>query len=117
MTDQALIVAALVVAVVVVVMLLRRFSRTRARTIDAPGFEPGVYLFTSGGCDTCAGARETLVGRGVAFTELTWDDDPEVFQRLGMDAVPSVLVVTAGRGRWWRGSVPRQIPGYEGRRG
>lgn len=117
MTDQALIVAALVVAVVIVVALLRRFPRTSVRTINTPGLEPGVYLFTSGGCGTCAGARETLVGRGVEFTELTWDEDPEVFRRLGMDAVPSVVVVAAGRGRWWRGGVPRQIPGNEGRLG
>lgn len=117
MTDQALIVAALVVTVVIVVAVLRRFPRSSVRTIETPGLEPGVYLFTSGGCGTCTGARETLVSRGVEFTELTWDDDPDVFQRLGMDAVPSVVVVTEGRGRWWRGSVPRQIPGYEGRRG
>lgn len=117
MTDQALIVAALVVIVVIVVGLLRRFPRSSARTIDAAGLDPGVYLFTSGGCGTCDGARETLVGRGVEFTEVTWDDDPDVFQRLGMDAVPSVVVVNEGRGRWWRGSVPRQIPGYERRRG
>lgn len=117
MTDQALIVAALVVAVIIVVAVLRRFPRTSVRTIDTPGLASGVYLFTSGGCGTCAGARETLVGRGVEFTELTWDEDPEVFQRLGMDAVPSVVVVTTGRGRWWRGGIPRQIPGYERRLG
>jgi len=113
MTDRALIVAALVVVVTIVVTLLRRFPRTSVRTIDTPGLEAGVYLFTSGGCGTCAGARETLAGRGVDFTELTWDEDPEVFQRLGVDAVPSVVVVKAGRGRWWRGAVPRQIPGFE----
>ncbi len=111
MTDRALIVLAVAAVVALVVVALRRLPRTRPRTIPAPGLEPGVYLLTSGGCETCEAARATLRARGAAFTEMSWEDEPEVFQRLGIDAVPSVLVVDNGRGRWWRGGVPRQIPG------
>lgn len=117
MTDRALVVAAVALAVALVILILRRLPRLRSRTIAAPGLDPGVYLFTSAGCGTCSRARRDLTDRRVAFTELTWEADPAVFSRLGIDAVPSVVVVGDGRGRWWRGGVPRQIPGSEGRGG
>ena len=116
MTTRALIVLAAVVAVLLVVMLLRRLPRP-SRTLTAPGMADGTYLFTSAGCETCTRARDELARRGAAFDEVKWTDQPEVFDRLGIDAVPSVVVVRGGRGRWWRGAVPRQIPGSGGRSG
>jgi hypothetical protein len=46
----------------------------------------------------------------VPHTELSWQKNPDVFERLGVDAVPSVLEVESdGSATWWRGGVPRRL--------
>ena len=110
--DRALVVLALACLVAVVVLAARFRPAIRSRTVADTGLSPGTYLLTSGGCSTCERARATLHRRGVAYEELTWQASPDVFERLGIDAVPSVLAVDeSGSGRWWRGGVPRRLPG------
>jgi hypothetical protein len=107
------VVLAVALVVALAVAVLRRRPVLRARTVDHRGLRPGVHLFTSSSCDACLRARRTLSRRVDGFTELTWEDDPEWFERLGIDAVPSVVVVAEeGTARWFRGGLPpaRQIP-------
>lgn len=110
MTDQALLVVAVAVAVVVAIVILRRRPVVRSRRVSDSGLPAGVYLLTSDACDTCERARATLTRRGIAHTELSWDKNPEVFERVGVDAVPSVVRIDEkGNGTWWRGGVPRRL--------
>ena len=110
--DRTLVVLALACLVVVVVVVARFRPVIRSRTLADTGLPQGTYLLTSGGCSTCERARATLRRRGVAYEELIWQESPDVFERLGIDAVPSVLAVgESGSGRWWRGGVPRRLSG------
>ena len=107
MTDRVWIVLALVAAVILIVTVARQRPRLQSRRLAETGLDPGVYLLTSEGCATCERARATLNKNSVAFTELRWQTESDVFERLGVDAVASVLVVgLAGDARWWRGAVP-----------
>lgn len=109
MIDRLLLVLAVAVLVVAIVFVLRRRPPVRRRTLTGSGLPSGVYLLTSDGCDTCERARSQLTRRGVGHTELSWQKNPEVFERLGIDAVPSVLVIgETGSGTWWRGGTPRR---------
>lgn len=110
MIERVVLVGAVVMVVVVVIVVLRRRPVVRSREVKATGLPPGVYLMTSDGCDTCARARETLTRRKVAYTELSWEKNPEAFDQTGIDAVPSVLRIDeGGGGTWWRGGVPRRL--------
>lgn len=110
MITRLIIVLAVAAVVVALIALLRRRPIVKERPIAASGLASGIYLLTSDGCDTCVRARNALVGRGVPHTELSWQKNPEVFERLGIDAVPSVIEVDAdGSGTWWRGGVPRRF--------
>lgn len=110
MMERALLVAAAAVVVVALILVLRRRPVVRARPVQGSTLPPGVYLLSSDGCDTCERARATLTRRAVSHTELSWDKNPEVFERLGIDAVPSVLRIgEGGDGTWWRGGVPRTL--------
>ncbi|MGA7270521.1 MAG: hypothetical protein WB239_05550 [Acidimicrobiia bacterium] len=111
------LVIVIVVAVALLTLAVRRRPLRRSRRIDAGDLAPGLYLFTSGGCDSCERARRQLRKRRLAFTEFYWEEKPEQFKELSIDAVPSlVLVQQGGKGRWWRGGVPRNVemPGEAG---
>lgn len=111
MTERAILIAVAAILVVAVILFLRRRPIVRARPLTATGLPPGTYLLTSDGCcDTCRRARERLTRRQVSYTELSWEKNPDVFERLAIDAVPSVLRIEAGgEGIWWRGGVPRLL--------
>lgn len=96
----ALLVAALLVAV------RRRLALRSPRKLAATGLEPGMYLFTSADCADCSKARHELAGMVGAhgFHEIAWDERPETFTRLGVDAVPATMIVEAdGGARLWVG--------------
>ena len=102
----AIIAAALLVAALVVAVQ-RRKAESSPRALSATGLEPGIYLFTSGDCADCSTARaelEEMVGPQ-GFLEIAWEQQPEVFTRLEIEAVPATMVVDAdGRGRLWPGA-------------
>ncbi len=80
----------------------RRLTSRSWRAIPATGLEPGTYLFTSLTCGDCSVARDRF-GQ-LPFTEITWEDRPEMFQELGINQVPSTLIVLDdGTGTWHRG--------------
>jgi len=88
-----------------------RRLRTGLAVVLALVLAAGVYLLTSDDCNTCVRARNELVRRGVPHTELSWQKNPDVFESLNIDAVPSVIEVGGdGSATWWRGGVPRRLP-------
>lgn len=111
------LVAAIVVAVVLFTLAARKRPPRHSRVVDPGDLTPGLYLFTSADCDSCHRARRQLGKRELSFTEFSWEQAPERFQELSIDAVPSVVLVgPEGRARWWRGGVPRRLkmPGRGG---
>jgi hypothetical protein len=107
-TIRLLVVAAAALMVVLVAARARRRTGS-TRSLRRTGLDPGVYLFSSDRCLDCSVARERLdaaLGPGSYF-ELTWEEQPEVFEALGITQAPSTLVVTAsGRGTWHPGVPP-----------
>ncbi len=106
----ALVVVGLV-ALSVVALSRRRTRRRPERDLPSTGLSAGVYLLTSAGCSTCDGARSRLEGAGKgAYIEISWEADPEFFERLDIDAVPALLVVgESGSGRLHPGATPAAI--------
>lgn len=101
----AVVTGALAVAGVVVAIQRWR-ARRPVRLVGDTGLPPGVYLFTSAECDSCRRARESLDTEmgPTGYRELTWNDDADRFDSIGVDGVPTVLVVSQdGRGRLYRG--------------
>ncbi len=68
---------------------------------------PGVVVFASRGCDTCASA-ETAVKAAVGdeYRVVTWEDDPDTFTSAGVKAVPLVAVIGLGGLAWWAEGSP-----------
>lgn len=101
----ALIAAALFAAAILVAW--RRRSATKApRRFAVTRLPAGVYLFTSADCADCRTARAKLNERlgEEGYSEIAWEDTPEVFNGLGIDVVPATMVVAAdGSGSLWRG--------------
>lgn len=89
-----LILAALVVAIVSV-LVIRTMNRRRPMAIDPGSMAPGVYLFSSTSCLDCLAARsimtESLGAQG--FVEFKWEEVPERFRELAIDAVPATVMV------------------------
>ena len=91
-----------VLAAAVVVGIARFRPRRDRSTLRVQGnlAGPGVYLFTAAACDSCDSARAVYVrvlGED-GFTELTWEDRPELLTRLGVAKIPvSTVLDAAGR--------------------
>ncbi len=105
------IVVAVAVAAGVTFGLWQRRRRGEIREIGTTGLTPGVYLFSSHACPTCSAARSRLVSTvgSDGFTELVWEDDPMVFERLEVDAVPAVLRVRQDGGGTFYPGQPRAV--------
>lgn len=107
MTNSLGIVIGFSAVVIVVTLVARSRRRFRSRRTPPGVLAPGVYFLTSDGCDTCARARALLDKNAIPYEELSWQREATTFELLGVDAVPSVVVVVGdGTGRWWRGGVP-----------
>ena len=101
-SDALLRLLVVVVAAAAVVGIARFRPRRRRRPLHVEGnlSGPGVYLFTAGACDSCDSARivyKRVLGQE-GFTELTWDDHPELLTRLGVAEIPvSTVLDSFGR--------------------
>ncbi|HEX6946804.1 MAG TPA: hypothetical protein VF246_05600 [Acidimicrobiia bacterium] len=105
---RLVIVGGAALAVAIYALVARRFRTRTRRRIASTGLTPGTYLFTSAGCEECARARQLLdqrVGVG-GYSEIAWESEPRVFDRLGVRAVPSTLVVAEDGSGLWHAGVP-----------
>lgn len=95
-----------------VVAVRRKMTSSSPRPLPATDLDTGVYLFTSADCNECALARAKLedrLGEG-GYAEIAWEERPELFADLGVDAVPATMVVAAdGSALLWPGQ-PDSIP-------
>jgi glutaredoxin len=94
---RVVFVLALVVIVVGVVRVIGRWQRPTHPSVDLEGFgpRPGVVVFTSTDCDTCAETMRMVDRTGVAIREVTWELEPQLFERYAIEAVPLVIVLDA----------------------
>jgi hypothetical protein len=94
------LVAVLVAAALGVGRVWRRSAAARHRPVDVAGLglPPGVLLFTSTGCTNCSEARWRVEQLGVAVREVTWELEPAMFERAGVESVP-LVVFADGAGR------------------
>jgi hypothetical protein len=90
----------LVVAAAAVAVLAVRFSgrrRPAEQDVDLTGLglPPGVVLFTSTACGNCTAARAQLAVGGIRPREVTWELEPDLVSRSGVDGVPFTAVIDA----------------------
>ena len=103
------IVLALVVVVVVVVRAIARWQRPAhpPTSLDGLGDRPGVVVFTSTDCNTCAEAMRVIGDAGPAVREVTWELEPRLFDEYRIEAVPLVAVLDEhGRSTLFQTGVP-----------
>ncbi len=96
---RVLLVVAIGVVAVVVAHQVRSRSTIKPRAWKATTMSPGVYLFTSSSCADCVTAKAALTdGLGAdGFAEIAWETASGTFSELGVDAVPSTLIVDDDR--------------------
>ena len=114
MNVEVLIRAAAVAAAVGLAVLAAARARPRSALSPLPAAGllagPGVYLFTAAACDACDRAREVYRSALGAdgFTELTWEEHPDLLTGLEVGAIPAAAVVDhSGRGVGFLTGVPR----------
>lgn len=101
----SLVGGALLVAFVLTLVLRARAAKTPLK-IAATGLKEGIYLFSSSTCADCATAREYLGDKlgNDGFGERSWETEPGLFSRLGVEAVPATVIVDReGAGQLWPG--------------
>jgi len=110
-TRVGLVVGALVVAAGVA-SVQRWRAGGGARALSTQRLSPGIYYFSSASCAGCESARRKLdatLGEG-GYKEMAWEREPGLFDELGIDSVPAVLVVgEGGRGRLYPGQPHRVL--------
>ena len=86
-------------------LLLSRRPRPRPPRVD--GMAPGVVLFASRGCDSCASAESAVrAAVGDDYRLVVWESDPDTFEHAGVSAVPLVAVVGDHGLEWWAEGSP-----------
>lgn len=91
-----LAIVAVVFAVAATVALILRARQRPVPAVVEVSMSPGVYFFSSVGCADCLPAREALEAAlgPEGYTEIKWEEQPGRFEEVGVDAVPSTVLVT-----------------------
>ena len=103
MTEEVgrlVIVLGVVVVALAVAFVQRRGTSIRRVRRAFVGLEPGVYLFSSDSCGTCAVMRKRLQAAAIRYTEVSAERDAEVFEAQGIRRVPSVARVDSHGTGW-----------------
>ena len=79
----------------VITLLLRSTASRGPLKITATGLKEGICLLSSSACPDCATARKYLEDRlgDDGFDERSWETEPGLFGRIGVDVVPATLIV------------------------
>ena len=110
MTEPVLrlvVVGAVVVMVLVGAVIARRGVVVR-RHRPPEGLEPGVYLFVSDVCSTCERVEQAVAAAlpTGGYRRVSWESQPELFLRLGIERVPHTIQVRSDGGGWAASGVP-----------
>ncbi len=90
------VVAVLVAAGLVAYLLAKRNRQAPFHPAIGQTLPAGVYLFSSTTCAGCEPARRSIAERlgPTGFVEIAWEEKPGWFAELGVESVPSTLIVT-----------------------
>lgn len=93
-----------------IALLTRRFQQPTHAPVDLSSTDLpwGAVVFTSSDCANCAAARDALKENGVPFREVTWELEPALFESIGVESVP-LIVVRDEKGEW-RGQIAGRPP-------
>ena len=105
-------VAGLAVMIAGLGYLRRRWAadRAAARPADLSAIEGAVVFFSEASCRSCDSARATLHSLGVEFTEIRFEERPDLHRDAGVESVPLIAVRAAD------GAFAGQIVGNPSRR-
>lgn len=92
------VVAAVGAAALVIALIGRRGMSVARRRVVLEGIGPGLFLFTSTSCGTCA-QMQVRMGKWPQTVEVSYDSDTDAFPA-GVDRVPAVALVDE-QGRGW----------------
>lgn len=111
MTPLVSVIVVLILALVVVVAarLIARWQKPPHPPIDLDGIgdRPGVIVFTSTDCTTCSEAMRVVDDAGRSVREVTWELEPQLFDRYHVEAVPLIAVLDdMGRSVYFGTGVP-----------
>ncbi len=99
----------------VVARFLGRDERRRPTRFGSVSLPAGAYLFTSGTCEDCLLARAAMnqaLG-SAGYREIGWESEPEIFETLGIEAVPATLLVAkSGRATLYPGQPGRALKAF-----
>jgi hypothetical protein len=94
------VVAAIVVVTLVVGLVARRGVVVRRRRFSMPDHPPGLEVFVSKGCGSCAAVLAMLHDLEADVEVVTFEADPAEFRRHGLDGVPAIVRISPD-GRGW----------------
>lgn len=98
---RLVVVAGIAGAASVAAMLARRGRAWRRRVFEPSDLRPGVHLFSSEGCSSCARARASIEEAGLSFFEHTYEQEAELLDENGITRVPTVAWVPVDGGAGW----------------
>lgn len=108
---SVVVVLALVLVVAAVARLAARWQKPPHPPVDLDGIgeRPGVIVFTSTDCTTCSEAMRVVDEAGTSVREITWELEPQLFDRYHIEAVPLVVVLDdQGRSLFFETGVPNR---------
>lgn len=85
-------------------------DRVASRPVDLSAIKGNVMLFSEASCRSCDSARATLHALGVEFTEIRYEELPDLHLAAGIESVPLIAVRAAD------GALAGQIVGNPSRR-
>ena len=108
---SVVVVLVLVLVVVAVARLVARWQKPPHPPVDLDGIgeRPGVIAFTSTDCTTCSEAMRVVDEAGTSVREITWELEPQLFDRYHVEAVPLIAVLDdMGRSLFFETGVPNR---------
>ena len=106
---SVIVVLGLALVVVLAVRFMARWQKPPHPPIDLDGIgeRPGVIVFTSTDCTTCSEAMRVVGGASSSVREVTWELEPQLFDRYHVEAVPLIAVLDdSGRSLFFGTGVP-----------
>lgn len=99
--SRLIVAGGIAVAASAAAMLARRGRAWRRRVFEHSDLGPGVHLFSSESCSSCARARSVIEGAGLPFAEHTYEEQARLLEDNGITRVPTVAWVPDGGGEGW----------------
>lgn len=89
-------------------LVLRRGRAVRRRPFRPTNLRPGLHLFSSVACPSCARARSVLEKSGHSFVEHTYESEDRILRVNDIDRVPTVAWVSDSDSEGW---IAQGVPG------